>query len=166
MPARKTKVEAIVSQKFAHMEQVLMCTRRPLKQVCICHERNCQAFIFIRPDFQRTINQSGASYVSRETASDRKRPIHTFLQTDLAAKTNMASFSESRIDLLCIPAHFCHLKRDWLTLYKCSWMHHHMAIVLLWAVLLEPFPTYISGKSHSNWIFSLSRASLSVITFT
>ena len=42
--------------------------------------------------FSEAIYQSGASSVSRKTDSDRKRPIHTFLQTGSSRKNQNGSF--------------------------------------------------------------------------
>ena len=56
-------------------------------------------FSFCLTFLPRLIYQSGASYVSCKSASDGKRQIHTFLQLDLAAKTNLSTFSDFGIDL-------------------------------------------------------------------
>ena len=78
---------------------------------------HCTALIFIRPDLfvkEQSIKVAHHMFHARLAPTENVQ-FTPFCKPDPAAKTNSADFYESRIDLWCTPAHFCHLRLDWLS---------------------------------------------------
>ena len=103
----------------------------------------------IRPNFEEkkvgvfsdAIYQSGASSVFRKTGSDRKRPIHTFLQTGSSRKNQNGSFLGGEFQVcgaFTVHTHFWNLTPDWSASSSPSgynFVHSansHLQIIKVW----------------------------------